>query len=186
MWKGALIVAIFSACTYAAASLSSRVRRSANSCPPWKPFACPDGECIPLKWLCDGNADCKSKYDENIQMCTAAARPPVSETTEFLKAVLTANGADFLEKLFGAKAKNNLKELGGAEAVAVALSESATVEEFGKAMKLTPDEIAYTRQVLQAITDNNTDIIRELGMHGSEISDIKFYVDKLADTGFML
>lgn len=44
-----------------------------GDCPPWKPFPCPEGECIPLNYVCDKNDDCpKTGYDEDERMCTAS------------------------------------------------------------------------------------------------------------------
>ncbi|VDP22543.1 unnamed protein product [Heligmosomoides polygyrus] len=91
-------------------------------CPTWHPFECPSGECVPIKYLCDGSPDCSDEYDENKSMCTAATRPPVEETSAFLKALLTAHGKDFLVKVFGPKAKGELAGMGGVDKVAVALS----------------------------------------------------------------
>ena len=51
-----------------------------------------------------------------------AKRPPVEETSSFLQALISSHGPDFLEKLFGAKARNALEPLGGVERVAIALS----------------------------------------------------------------
>lgn len=48
----------------------------ALECPPWKPFPCPEGECIPLNYVCDKNDDCPSSgYDEDERMCTASKIP---------------------------------------------------------------------------------------------------------------
>jgi len=41
-----------------------------------------------------------------------------------------------LEKLFGGKARDALEPLGGVEKVAIALSESQTIEDFGAALHL--------------------------------------------------
>lgn len=130
----------------------------------------------------------------------------MQETAEFLKAILIANGDDFLTNIFGARAKNSLKELGGVEAVAVALSgyrktsairewiavdnvffpqESATVDDFAKGMGLSPADAEYIRQVLQAIAENDKDIIARLGIKGSAVTDMKFFVDKLVKTNFL-
>jgi hypothetical protein len=46
----------------------------------------------------------------------------VEETASFLQALISSHGPDFLEKLFGAKARNALEPLGGVERVAIALS----------------------------------------------------------------
>ena len=51
-----------------------------------------------------------------------ARRPPVEETSSFLKSLLASHGPNYLEKLFGPKARNNLQPLGGVDQVAIALS----------------------------------------------------------------
>jgi len=55
-------------------------------------------------------------------LCTAAKRPPVEETGSFLKSLLASHGPNYLEKLFGSKARDALKPLGGVDKVAIALS----------------------------------------------------------------
>lgn len=51
-----------------------------------------------------------------------AKRPPVEETATFLQSLLASHGPNYLEKLFGNKARDTLKPLGGVEKVAIALS----------------------------------------------------------------
>ena len=51
-----------------------------------------------------------------------ARRPPVEETTSFLNSLLASHGPNYLEKLFGPKARHRLRELGGVNTVAIALS----------------------------------------------------------------
>ena len=46
----------------------------------------------------------------------------MEETAQFLQALLGSHGPNFLEKMFGAKARNALEPLGGVENVAIALS----------------------------------------------------------------
>ena len=55
-------------------------------------------------------------------ICIAARRPPVEETTSFLNSLLASHGPNYLEKLFGSKARHRLRELGGVNQVAIALS----------------------------------------------------------------
>lgn len=66
----------------------------------------------------------------------SAKRPPVEETSSFLSSLLASHGPNYLEKLFGSKARDALKPLGGVEKVAIALSESQTIEDFGAALHL--------------------------------------------------
>nr|CAD7200321.1 unnamed protein product [Timema douglasi] len=53
-----------------------------------------------------------------------AKRPPVEETASFLQSLLASHGPNYLEKLFGSKARDALAPLGGVEKVAIALSVS--------------------------------------------------------------
>lgn len=78
----------------------------------------------------------ENRYDENPKLCTAAKRPPVEETASFLQSLLASHGPNYLEKLFGSKARDALQPLGGVEKVAIALSESQTIEDFGAALHL--------------------------------------------------
>lgn len=66
----------------------------------------------------------------------SAKRPPVEETASFLQSLLASHGPNYLEKLFGSKARDALQPLGGVEKVAIALSESQTIEDFGAALHL--------------------------------------------------
>lgn len=65
-----------------------------------------------------------------------AKRPPVEETASFLQSLVASHGPNYLEKLFGSKARDHMKPLGGVEKVAIALSESQTIEDFGAALHL--------------------------------------------------
>lgn len=71
-----------------------------------------------------------------VGVCFAAKRPPVEETASFLQSLLASHGPNYLEKLFGSKARDALDPLGGVEKVAIALSESQTIEDFGAALHL--------------------------------------------------
>ena len=57
-----------------------------------------------------------------IFFCFLARRPPVEETTSFLNSLLASHGPNYLEKLFGTKARHRLGQLGGVDNVAIALS----------------------------------------------------------------
>ncbi|MFH4982578.1 hypothetical protein AB6A40_009287 [Gnathostoma spinigerum] len=149
------------------------------ACPTWHPFLCPSGDCVPIKYLCDGSPDCSDEYDENRSMCTAAIRPPVEETTSFLKALLNAHGDDFLEKLFGARAKNSLEKMGGVEKVAVALSQSPTVQSFGEEMNMSPSEVTKMAEMMEEIVSGSN-----AGLTSNEANDFRFFVQKLQETGF--
>lgn len=46
----------------------------------------------------------------------------MEETASFLQSLLASHGPNYLEKLFGSKARDALEPLGGVEKVAIALS----------------------------------------------------------------
>ncbi|VDL66989.1 unnamed protein product, partial [Nippostrongylus brasiliensis] len=73
-----------------------------------------------------------------ISYSISATRPPVEETSAFLKALLTAHGKDFLVKVFGPKAKDELAGMGGVDKVAVALSREFRDSIFQKMRKIIP------------------------------------------------
>ncbi|GAB6024970.1 hypothetical protein CHUAL_010065 [Chamberlinius hualienensis] len=132
----------------------------ADRCQPYEPFRCP-GEndiCISIAYLCDGAADCPDAYDEDPRLCTAAKRPPVEETANFLKSLLANHGPNYLEKLFGTKARDALAPLGGIQKVAVTLSESQTIEDFGKVLHLMRSDLEHLRNVFTAV--ENGDLAR--------------------------
>ena len=52
------------------------------------------------------------------------------EASSFLKSLLASHGPNYLETLFGPKARNHLQDMGGVDKVAIALSESQTIEDF--------------------------------------------------------
>jgi hypothetical protein len=61
---------------------------------------------------------------------SVAKRPPVEETASFLQSLLASHGPNYLEKLFGSKARDALEPLGGVEKVAIALSGTFTSCDF--------------------------------------------------------
>jgi hypothetical protein len=75
-----------------------------------------------LQYLCDGAADCLDGYDEDSKLCTAAIRPPVEETASFLNNMLSTHGVNYLEGLFGRRARHSLRMMGGVDQVSIALS----------------------------------------------------------------
>nr|CDJ80964.1 Prohormone-4 [Haemonchus contortus] len=108
-----------------------------------------------------------------------ATRPPVEETSAFLKALLTAHGKDFLVKVFGPKAKDELVGMGGVDKVAVALSQIPTADLFGIDMKLSDEETEHMIAVLEGILNGSTDELTS-----NEAADFRFFVQKLQETGF--
>jgi len=160
--------------------------KRAGSCPPWKPFQCPEGTCIPLKYLCDYNVDCvQSGYDENKKMCTAALRPTVESTEEFINHQLHVYGDDYFVKLLGSKAANHLVGLGGVSVVAVALTESPRLNDFASSVNLTPSETTHFRQVMKMISEGDRSGLAALDFKESEIESLQPVVEQLVDTGFL-
>merc|ERR1712192_216851 len=166
---GRLILLLAAALAIQAADLrqkkwTDRVRRSAGNCPAFEPFRCPEeNRCISIQYLCDGAPDCSDAYDENPRLCTAARRPPVEETSSFLKSLLASHGPNYLEKLFGPKARDNLHDLGGVDKVAIALSESQTIEEFCRAVGLSWPDQQHLREVFLSVDRGDLGILKAIG-----------------------
>lgn len=161
-------------------------KRNGDACHPYEPFRCPgDGICISIQYLCDGAPDCPDGYDEDSRLCTAAKRPPVEETASFLQSLLASHGPNYLEKLFGSKARDALQPLGGVEKVAIALSESQTIEDFGAALHLMRSDLEHLRSVFMAVENGDLGMLKSLGIKDSELGDVKFFLEKLVNTGFL-
>ncbi|XP_064107303.1 prohormone-4 isoform X5 [Macrobrachium rosenbergii] len=161
-------------------------RSAEQECAAYEPFRCPGGEvCISIQYLCDGAPDCPDGYDENARLCTAAKRPPVEETASFLQSLLASHGPNYLEKLFGTKARNALKPLGGVQEVAVALSESQTIDDFGQTLHLMKSDVEHLRSVFMAVENGDIGMLKSLGIKDSELGDVKFFLEKLVNTGFL-
>ncbi|KAI5699327.1 IDLSRF-like peptide isoform X2 [Diaphorina citri] len=157
-----------------------------GACHPYEPFRCPgDGTCISIQYLCDGAPDCPDSYDEDARLCTAAKRPPVEETSSFLQSLLASHGPNYLEKLFGNKARDALAPLGGVEKVAITLSESQTIEDFGAALHLMRSDLEHLRAVFIAVENGDLGMLKSLGIKDSELGDVKFFLEKLVNTGFL-
>ncbi|XP_055927701.1 IDLSRF-like peptide isoform X3 [Argiope bruennichi] len=168
-------------------NLANVKREDTDRCHPTQPFRCP-GErtvCISIQYLCDGASDCEDGYDEDPRLCTAAKRPPVEETANFLHTLIMNHGPNYLEKLFGSKARDALEPLGGMQKVAIALSESETLEDFGKALHLMRSDLEHLRNVFMAVETGDFSLLKSLGIRDSELGDVKFFLDKLVSTGFM-
>uniref|UniRef100_A0A915IL83 Prohormone-4 n=1 Tax=Romanomermis culicivorax TaxID=13658 RepID=A0A915IL83_ROMCU len=160
-------------------------RQQASDCPPWKPFPCHDGNCIPLSYVCDKNEDCPNGYDEDVHMCTAKRRPPADYTEDFLGNLLRTNGADFFVKFFGLVGANNLHGMGGPHAVAIALTGEPTVKEFAQKMQLSAVDTDHLAMVLKAIAGNDAAVLSKMNFRPQELASVKMYVSKLVDTGFL-
>ncbi|KAI6189757.1 Prohormone-4 [Aphelenchoides bicaudatus] len=183
VYTATLFLVAYVVCSSEAFSIRDLVkgekRTEKGICPVWQPFACPSGDCIPFKYVCDGSADCSDSYDENPQLCTAAQRPPVEETSAFFQALLTAHGPNFFVNLLGHRAKNSLTDMGGVDRVSVAISQSPTIEAFGTEMKMTDEEIQTMHEILQAIA-----LGLPSSLNDNEASDFRFFAQQLKQTNF--
>ena len=69
--------------------------------------------------------DCSDQagYNLYVKVADGQSKPTcrVEEITSFLNRLLYSHGENYLEKLFGPKARHNLEELGGVNKVAIAL-----------------------------------------------------------------
>jgi hypothetical protein len=71
-------------------------------------------------------------------LLSVAKRPPVEETASFLQSLLASHGPNYLEKLFGSKARDALEPLGGVEKVAIALSGTSMQLKFTREVEVKP------------------------------------------------
>ena len=72
--------------------------------------------------------------------------------------------ANHLERFFGHKAKNGLKAMGGIDLVAIALSESPTIEDFGLAVGMAENEIENLKVILVSVEQGDIGILHSLGI----------------------
>ena len=145
---------------------------------------------------CNGNAKVRTTtphltvYDTTKKPTTQrpgeAGRPPVRdiEASYFLKSLLFYS-PDYLEKLFGPKARNHLQDMGGVDKVASALSESQTIEDFARELQLQKADVDHLRGVLVAVEDGDDGELKSLGIKDSELANVKNFLEKLVNTGFL-
>ena len=106
------------------------------------------------------------------------------EASYFLKSLLFYS-PDYLEKLFGPKARNHLQDMGGVDKVANALSYSQTIEDFGRELRLQRADVEHLRSVFMAVENGDIGMLKSLGIKDSELGDVKFFLEKLVNTGFL-
>ena len=63
--------------------------------------------------------------------------------------------------------------------------ESPTIDDFAAATKMSPDSTERFRSVLVDMEKGNLDDLKALGITDSELSDTKFFLDKIIATGFV-
>merc|ERR1711994_44655 len=115
----------------------------------------------------------------------SARRPPVEETASFLQSLLNSHGSNFLEILFGPRAKNNMKRLGGIQNVAIVLSESYTIDDFSEAMKLSSSDLHNLKLIFHSVEQGDLGVLSAIGVKDSELGDMKFFIEKFIKTGFL-
>jgi len=65
------------------------------------------------------------------------------------------------------------------------VTESQTVEDFGATFHLLPSDIGHLRSVLMAVENGDTGLLKSLGIKDTELGDVKFFLQKLINTGFL-
>lgn len=65
------------------------------------------------------------------------------------------------------------------------LKESQTIEDFGAALHLMRADLEHLRSVFIAVENGDLGLLKSLGIKDSELGDVKFFLEKLVDTGFL-
>ena len=78
-----------------------------------------------------------------------------------------------------------MHDLGGVDKVAIALSYSQTIEDFGRELGLQSADVRHLRDVLIAVENGDIATLKSLGIKDSELGDVKFFLEKLVNTGFL-
>ena len=64
-------------------------------------------------------------------------------------------------------------------------TESETIEDFGKALHLMRSDLEHLRNVFMAVETGDVSLLKSLGIRDTELADLKLFLDKLVQTGFM-
>lgn len=64
-------------------------------------------------------------------------------------------------------------------------AESQTIEDFGATLRLTRSDLEHLRSVFLAVENGDIGMLKSLGIKDSEIGDVKFFLEKLVNTGFL-
>ena len=126
-------------------------------------------------------------YETDGPECQLPNGVDVEDTAKILKSLLASQGPDYLENVFGPKARNNMEQLGGVDKVARALHgkfqfikfkmfqpfflESATIDDFGDQMSINVDIL---RSLLIAVDTGDVGTIKShgIGVDSSEEKDL--------------
>lgn len=63
--------------------------------------------------------------------------------------------------------------------------ESQTIEDFGAALHLMRSDLEHLRSVFMAVENGDLGMLKSLGIKDSELGDVKFFLEKLVNTGFL-
>lgn len=64
-------------------------------------------------------------------------------------------------------------------------AESQTIEDFGAALHLMRSDLEHLRSVFMAVENGDLGMLKSLGIKDSELGDVKFFLEKLVNTGFL-
>lgn len=65
------------------------------------------------------------------------------------------------------------------------VAESQTIEDFGAALHLMRADLEHLRSVFLAVENGDLGMLKSLGIKDSELGDVKFFLEKLVNTGFL-
>ena len=65
------------------------------------------------------------------------------------------------------------------------ISESQTIEDFGETLHLDRSDVEHLRSVFLAVENGDIGMLKSLGIKDSELGDVKFFLEKLVNTGFL-
>ena len=64
-------------------------------------------------------------------------------------------------------------------------TESQTIEDFGHSLNLQRSDVEHLRSVFLAVENGDIGMLKSLGIKDSELGDVKFFLEKLVNTGFL-
>lgn len=67
----------------------------------------------------------------------------------------------------------------------LSLPESQTIDEFGRSLNLMKSDVEHLRSVFMAVENGDIGMLKSLGIKDSELGDVKFFLEKLVNTGFL-
>jgi hypothetical protein len=155
---------------------------------PSEPFQCPQSEqCIALQFICDGHpGDCPGNTDENEETCIAAKRPAKENIEKFLNAEFTLHGLKLFSYLFGEKISKRIEENTAFwfDVLASAFSVSKNIRNFAEKTRMTPEDLAHFRKVIETVHDGR---LEEIPMFAQEAVNqgLASLIEKLYESGFM-